>query len=271
MDQKKTLWIIAAVGAFLLVVLGAAWIIYTPKTYEPNTAVTRVQTPAAGYSTGTENNSSQMTVPPVSGFVSESGTAKVSEMVVLADNATVYGNVKNDGTTTIDLNSLKQDMLAESAASAAPQNINITVNVDPAKPKTEVSVPVKKEEPVAAKTVKVASEPAKTAASKPSAAKSAPAKTQTVSKAAETKKITQYWVQVAAYSNKKTAENSRSILDANKIPSDIFTFKDSKGTLFYRVRVGPYTTKSEAEYWRTRIIKIDEFAKAESYVTSTTN
>ena len=46
--------------------------------------------------------------------------------------------------------------------------------------------------------------------------------------------------------------------------------KYNKENLFYRVRVGPYTTKSEAEYWRTRINKIDEFAKAESYVTSTT-
>jgi hypothetical protein len=59
-------------------------------------------------------------------------------------------------------------------------------------------------------------------------------------------------------------------LDENRIPADIFTYEDNKGKLFFRVRVGPYTTKSEAEYWRTRINKIDTFAKAESYVTSTT-
>ena len=80
---------------------------------------------------------------------------------------------------------------------------------------------------------------------------------------------TQFWVQVAAYSSKKTAENARAVLDANKITADIFTHKDAKGNLFYRVRVGPYTTKSEAEYWRSKIIKISEFSKAESYVTST--
>jgi len=39
--------------------------------------------------------------------------------------------------------------------------------------------------------------------------------------------------------------------------------------MFYRVRIGPYMTKSEAEYWRTRIAMIPEFAKNESYVTST--
>ena len=58
---------------------------------------------------------------------------------------------------------------------------------------------------------------------------------------------------------------------AYKIPADIFTFEDNKNKLFYRVRIGPYTTKSEAEYWRTRIIQIDEFSKAESFVTSTTS
>ena len=87
---------------------------------------------------------------------------------------------------------------------------------------------------------------------------------------AEPKK-TQYWVQVAAYSNKKGAEGARTILDENKIPSDIFTYRDNKDKLYYRVRVGPYTTKSEAEYWRTRIIKISDIDNAnDSYVTSTT-
>ena len=88
---------------------------------------------------------------------------------------------------------------------------------------------------------------------------------------AEPKK-TQFWVQVAAYSNKKGAEGARSILDENKIPSDIFTYRDNKDKLYYRVRVGPYTTKSEAEYWRTKIVKIKEIDNAnDSYVTSTIN
>jgi len=48
----------------------------------------------------------------------------------------------------------------------------------------------------------------------------------------------------------------------------VFTYKDSKGNLFYRVRVGPYTTKSEAEYWKNRIEAIDLFAKSGSYITN---
>jgi cell division protein FtsN len=85
------------------------------------------------------------------------------------------------------------------------------------------------------------------------------------------KAITRYWVQVAAYSNKKGAENARSILDENKIPSDIFTYTDTKNNLFYRVRIGPYTTKSEAEYWKARIEEIDFFKTSQCYVTTTTD
>ena len=85
------------------------------------------------------------------------------------------------------------------------------------------------------------------------------------------KGVTRYWVQVASYSNKKGAENARSILDENKIPSDIFTYTDTKNNLFYRVRIGPYTTKSEAEYWKARIEQIDFFKNSKCYVTTTTD
>ena len=81
--------------------------------------------------------------------------------------------------------------------------------------------------------------------------------------------VTRFWVQVAAYTNKKTAENAREILSENKITSDIFTYQDNKNRLFYRVRVGPYTTKSEAEYWQAKISKISDFSKEQSFVTST--
>ena len=107
----------------------------------------------------------------------------------------------------------------------------------------------------------------------PDSSTAASAKTNTSAKAASSAKApatkTQFWVQVAAYSSKKAAEGARSVLDENKITADIFTYKDSKDNLFYRVRVGPYTTKSEAEYWKSKIIKISEFSKAESYITST--
>ncbi|MCR4743242.1 MAG: SPOR domain-containing protein [Treponema sp.] len=285
MDQKKTLWIIAAVGAFLLVVLGAALIMYMPAKKQA-TAVASVSSPRSNtqYESGWTN--SPDVLPPQQ--VPYQNNDKVSEMIVLSDNTSVFDLSKandkeseNKG-TTIDLNTLKEDLLVkENTPSAAPQNINITVNIPESKtPAVEEKQPIIVTSPVVtapvvekARSVEKKASPAAQPKSEKKAVKSTPAKnTKTAAKnPAPVEKITQFWVQVAAYSNKKGAENARGVLDENKIPADIFTFEDNKNRLFYRVRIGPYTTKSEAEYWRTRIIQIDEFSKAESYVTSTSN
>jgi len=283
MDQKKTLWIIAAVGAFLLVVLGAALIMYSPAKQQPQ-PVASVHQPERRHQGGWTNPPDLQ--PPVSQPVPTVQTGeRVSEMVVISDNTKVYGlpSETTADSTTIDLNALKQEIAVNGevkpaqVAAAQPQNINITVNIpetekvitneyyvaknEESKNVTKVEAPKAKAEP------KV--EPKKTTTTtKVTTNTKTNVKVTTTTTA---KPVTQYWVQVAAYSNKKGAENARGVLDSNKIPADIFTFQDNKNNLFYRVRVGPYTTKSEAEYWRTRIIQINEFSKAESYITSTTN
>lgn len=263
MEQKKTLWIIAAVGVFLLVVLGVPAILHYPA---------RNQAPAyasiSPVEKKTASNGWTKTAPDVSApasLPSDLPATKVNDLVVLADNATVYSQ-EVKGATTIDLNTLKNELINEtvSQTQAQPQNINITVTVPDTK---EAEVPVTtyatEKTTTTVKTVqKAEAKPVKTAKSAPVQAAPAPK--------AEPKK-TQYWVQVAAYSNKKGAEGARTILDENKIPSDIFTYRDNKDKLYYRVRVGPYTTKSEAEYWRTKIIKINDIDNAgDSYITSTT-
>lgn len=297
MEQKKTLLIIAAVGAFLLAVLGAACIIYTPnaKPYSNVTSVSPVEkhqnTTTSGWTNPPVEDTSDHTLPVPGNTQDLPATAKVSDMVVFADNATVYdmnknevssNNVSNPEATTIDLSALKREITQETPSSVQPQNINITVNIPETKtetistitttpeykptPKAPVQPPkdsAPKAKPAENKKVEQKkTEPAKT---------TKPAKNTTVTPNPAPKKVTQYWVQVAAYGSKKGAEEARSVLDENKIQADIFTYKNNKDKLFYRVRVGPYTTKSEAEYWCSKISKIDDFAKAESFVTSTSN
>jgi len=287
MEQKKTLWIIAAVGVFLLVVLGVPAILHYPS---------RNPVPAyASISPVEKSKASSGWTKPV---VDVSAPDKVSDLVVLADNATVYSpNVTSpaqssstsaDGATTIDLNALKNEIISETQVPPQPQNINITVNLPENKTneKTTVITPyaeTKSEKTeVAAVTSPVTTKPlsentvktVKKAETKAVKTVSQPkANTQTAKAVPkEEPKKTQFWVQVAAYSNKKGAEEARSLLDENKIPSDIFTYRDNKDKLYYRVRVGPYTTKSEAEYWRTKIVKIKDIDNAnDSYITSTVN
>ena len=89
----------------------------------------------------------------------------------------------------------------------------------------------------------------------------------TNSKNVTTKVPDRFWVQVASYTSKKTADEARAKLDSNKIQCEVFTHNDGN-KLYYRVRVGPYTTKTEAEYWKKRLEEIDTFKNCGSYIVN---
>ena len=76
-----------------------------------------------------------------------------------------------------------------------------------------------------------------------------------------------FWVQAASYSSKKKADEARALLDENKIQCEVFTY-DASGTLYYRVRVGPYLNKDEAEYWKKQVDSIELFANAGTYIVN---
>ena len=302
MEQKKTLWIIAAVSVFLLVVMGAAMILYNPSAGASRKVasikpVEKTVQPSS--QSGWTNNTTDNTA---------TSSPQVSDMFVVSENTTVLDlgqgsssvAATDSQSTTIDLNALKRELAADGAlAQTNPQNnINITVNLTDKENTAKVEEPpvvltteyytgkakeaeatekataVKKTETAVAKATPAASKTSTSTASK-STASSSKTTTQTTpstsSGTAGAATVTRFWVQVAAYSNKKTAENARSVLSDKKINSDIYTYEDAKSKLFYRVRVGPFTTKSEAEYWQSKIVEISDFAKAGSYVTSTVN
>ncbi len=317
MEQKKTLWIIAAVSVFMLVVMGAAMIIYKPAT-GASRKVASIKPVEKTVQTQTQSQSGWTNSTPAETAVTSS--PQVSDMFVVSENTTVLdlgqANASNaaapeNQSTTIDLNALKRELAADAAlAQTNPQNINITVNVSDKNNSAKVEEPpvvltteyytgkAKEAEEYEKATAvkKTETAPKAAVANGPStgsgtagkgsgtagkssgatekssgtagAAKAAPAKPSTATKTAA---VTRFWVQVAAYSNKKTAENARSVLSDKKINSDIYTYEDAKSKLFYRVRVGPFTTKSEAEYWQSKIVEISDFSKAGSYVTSTVN
>lgn len=307
MEQKRTLWIMAAVGVFLLVVLGAALILYSPTARSSQTIATvspsNKQTsngwvslaPAENETTipqtkmpATEVLSEQTNEVPQQNVInSEEKITRVAELTVYADKATIISNNPNEmnnvvatvpssvpeqktaeqthhtvinNTTTIDIN----PVISEKPV-VTPKN-ELTKNTIETTSKKVAEKPVVKQ--VAKKEVsKPVSKPKKVTSTKATTSTTATAK---VTKTPAKPKVVQYWVQVTSLKSKKSAENAREVLDENKITADIFTYKDKKDQLFYRVRVGPYTTKSEAEYWQSKIAKIDTFASSSSYITSTT-
>ncbi|MBO5124316.1 MAG: SPOR domain-containing protein [Spirochaetaceae bacterium] len=278
MEQKKILWIIASVGVFLLVVMGAALIINRPaQAVEPALASlqspndTWIMPPAtepASQASATEETGSFQTQGQLVGDAAVPGEpagsegTKVDTMTVYSGTTNVYGAA---GTTTIDLNSLKEAV--QQAAITATNQAGASAVASGSSSAAAQAPAAETTKPVSSPTKSAASSPAKPVVSSPaksaSTAKAAPAKSTN-------KLVDQFWVQVASVTNKNNAEAARAALAANKIESEIFTHNADDGKLYYRLRVGPYTTRTEAEYWKGRIALIDEFADTQSYITNST-
>ncbi len=307
MEQKRTLWIMAAVGVFLLVVLGAALILYSPTARSSQTIATvspsNKQTsngwvslaPAENETTipqtkmpATEVLSEQTNEVPQQNVInSEEKITRVAELTVYADKATIISNNPNEMNNVVAAvpSSVPEQKTAEQTHHTVINNTT-TIDINPVISEKPVVTPKNEltkntiettSKKVAEKPVvkQVAKKEVSKPVSKPKKVTSTKATTSTTTTAKVTKtpakpKVVQYWVQVTSLKSKKSAENAREVLDENKITADIFTYKDKKDQLFYRVRVGPYTTKSEAEYWQSKIAKIDTFASSSSYITSTT-
>lgn len=282
MEQKRTLWIVAAVGVFLLVVLGAALILYTPQSKQAtiaNSRVTNNSTASNGWISLAPSAPLQTSTNPDEKVDEESSVLsdkeipnpaktelRTEEVNIYAENANVYSE-------KTELNKLGENATVKAETSEKPTTIVLTepektaeaktAKPEVSKPRSNVAVknsvsekqkaPAKPEHKNTAKTAKT--EQNKSVSAKPSV---------------KEPEIVQYWVQVTALTSRKSADEARNKLGENQITADVFTYTDNKKQLFYRVRVGPYTTKSEAEYWRTKISKIDSFQNSSSYITSTT-
>lgn len=282
MEQKRTLWIVAAVGVFLLVVLGAALILYTPQSKQAtiaNSRVTNSSTASNGWISLAPSAPLQTSTNPDEKVDEESSVLsdkeipnpaktelRAEEVNIYAENAKVYSE-------KTELNKLGENATVKAETSEKPTTIVLTEpektaeaktsKPEVSKPRSNVAVknsvsekqkaPAKPEHKNTAKTAKTGQN--KSVSAKPSV---------------KEPEIVQYWVQVSALTSRKSADEARNKLGENQITADVFTYTDNKKKLFYRVRVGPYTTKSEAEYWRTKISKIDSFQNSSSYITSTT-
>jgi cell division protein FtsN len=257
-EGKRTLWIIAAVGVFLSVVTGTALLLYTPRSKNASAAPVSPQT-ASGIGTISPTPPPRPAEPQPVGAegagspVNESAqpnavpSQKANDVTVYAENAHVYGSA-----TTIDLNALK----------SVPTNVTPENEVA----RKAVAAAAEKKAAEAKRAAESAQNMAQNAA-KPPAAK--PAKpTPTPAPKVKTVAGKEYWVQAASFTVRKNAESALAVLAENKLQGEIFTYVDAKGKTFYRVRVGPYATETEAKYWQERIALIDQFAKATTFVSA---
>ena len=295
MEQKRTIWIVLAAGIFLMVVIGAAVILYAPEARKDTTALVQKENGTVWMSPEVAQhkkdelmeNSSVVSVPVedvkavedtsvVSSIATPAeGTTQIENMTVIATGNTNVYSIGADGPATIDLNNVREvadepAVKAQNrAAEAAIRETNtVRRNVEVSDVLVENSYKdVSKA--TASSNVRKAERSSSANVSAP-VKKAAPAAKKTEAKApAKVERIPdRFWVQAASYSAKKNADEARSVLEQKKIQCEVFTFTDAKGTLYYRVRVGPYTTRKEAEYWKKKIDEIPLFSKNGSFVTN---
>lgn len=305
MEQKRILWIVASVGLFLLVVVGFALILYSPTQRQdpvitnnqstndiwastqnvtpinPNYQASMLQGTPLENTVNLDGTQVQQGLNPTQSVMGQQtpqfqgmpnqpysvpngnnvlpsdsmtlvGQQQVKDVTVISENTKVI----TSGGTTIDLTGLTVNSATQPVVT---QNTNTTSQTE----KTVVATSNKQSSPTAkVESAKTTSTKNTTTAKASSTTKTASAKTTTPAPITH-----KFWIQAGSYSSKKNAEEARNALSAEKIASEIFTYTDTNGTLFYRVRVGPYTTKSEAEYWQSRIALIDKFSSSKTYIT----
>lgn len=292
MDQKRILWIVAAVGLFLLVVIGFALILYTPvKASQP--VVTSIQSTNDIWATPQNATPivplSESTLSAQNDSLNNSLTSTLnnnqynSQNILPSDSISLTGenplgntvNVNSSNTANVTANGQMpttvqhvQDLTVISSNTKVYSNGTTTIDLtkEESTPKAQ---PVVVQEKVVEKKVSTPKATTQTKSTPKAVTKNTTTKNNTSSVKKQTTQPTpKFWIQAASYGSKKNAEEARDALLNEKIASEIFTFTDENGKLFYRVRVGPYTTKSEAEYWQTRISLIEKFSSTKTYITN---
>ena len=242
MEKKKLLFIAVSVGVFLVIILSAILII-SPKGGTPQTAFASVPPVMAG-SPAAQNDSAL--IDPVDmarngGNMQPLSPVEDSETGFYIDGSEIAGRQQPRGS------------MGDPAATV------ITV----AKPRGAVAVPdsaPKVNQPVVRTPAPVAAPAAAKPAVKPAPAR--PVEKPAAVKGAASQYYNDYWVQTGAFSTKVRAEGAKETL-ARKGITSIIENREISGKVWYRVRVGPYTSENEANYWLALVKSIDGFTESQ--------
>jgi DedD protein len=290
MEKKKILLVAVSVGIFLVIAIGAAILIFSPRSGAPSNAVVMERSNQGAYPppAAAENIPVYPRITdPSAGF--QIPAAPDSQTPVTPDPAYQYQFPQGPSGS-----------VSGAPASTAIQENNFYINGETQRqpyytertetrnnertltPRVVISVPRPEgaKIPALPETAPAASKPAsasKPAAStvKPAAASSAksgaarqgtPAKPASPAKPAAASTpaargpgtYDAYWVQAGSFSTKVHADGVKETLASKGITS-IIENRDLDGKTFYRVRIGPYTSQNEADYWLALIQTLDGF------------
>jgi DedD protein len=245
-EQKKLLLVAVSVGVFLLVTITAAMIILTPKMQTQDNAFYSNVPIKPGNVQNTVNGGNN-TLQPINNNPVETNTVfevvpETPIVIEKTDNNVNNGNndliVQIPRPTTPAVPNSPETSTSTVTAVTNSNTVKPVTTQSTTTPKTTVTTPKPQTSTVQTSTV------------------------QTPKPSTSAKTINDYWIQTGAYLALIRAEDAKEILADNGLTS-IIENRVIEGKLYYRVRLGPYTSEREANYWLSLVKSIDGFGESQ--------
>jgi DedD protein len=226
MEKKKLLLVAVSVGVFLVIVISAAVLVFNPRSAPVQSTAPILSEYSGSSRSATADPSNMVGNPELNQLRDPSLPSPIQEN-------TIYINGDPGSKLTLDRS---DDAVTTTTVISIPKPASAAVPTAPAK------------EPP-----KPAAQPAQTVV------KAAPAAAKPAASVAPPKKsYNDFWVQAGSYSTRDRADKVKKTLDDKGITS-IITNQEINGQTYYRVRVGPYTSRNEADYWLVMVKSIEGF------------
>ena len=250
-EKKKLLLVAISVGIFLVIAIGAAILVITPRAPAAPASVSG-NYPSGGTVTAAPATGSYLENPaqPNSGY---SPQVPMDALDIVRSSGDVPGlQSLPEGQSRHGADIYVSGAVMSGEESATPASGTV-INVP--RP-SSAAVPDAAPAGRAVAAARPASKPAQT--SPAPAAKPAPQAVSQPRPAPQPKVYDDYWVQTGAFATVGKAEGVKDTLASKGITS-IIENREVDGKILFRVRVGPYTSKNEADYWLSLIKSIGGF------------
>ena len=270
MEKRKLLLVAISVGVFLVISIVAAIMFFQPKNSSGSVAGA-----AASTSAGVTQPGVSSVPPPSYQLPSSQPPSSVSapvDAVDLVRNPSEVPGLRSAPEGTAPQSS---DYYVTGSGTGTETVINVpkpsSAAIPTAAPAGRAAAAPKPAEPRPAEPRPAAPIPAvRPAAPRPAAQTTVQQPKPAAPKpAVQTRVYDDFWVQTGAFSTMARAQGVKETL-ANKGITSLIENRDVNGQTVFRVRVGPYTSQNEANYWLALIKSISGFEDSQVRQTQST-
>jgi cell division protein FtsN len=220
-QSRKVLWLALGVSFFALIVVLAAFFLFSPGKSDANApfSISNKVEPRQ------ENPSDYLADAPQDNLTTQ--TTSAGDIII------VYGNEPPS----------PED---DKASSSSPTTIVVSPSTKSTSPVSTTPAPTAK--PATPATTTTLPKPTTTTVAKPAVTKPAVAAPATTTAAKSAPASGDYWIQAGSFSVKSNADALKALFEQKDLPVAV-QVKEVDGKSRYNVRVGPYPSRAEASKW----------------------